>query len=472
MADWYAYSEGRERGPFDLAGLAAYLRTMDPTRVYVRREGDPGPRPVHEVRELASQVPREFSAPSPGLAGQPPTAAPPRKRRSRGLTKDFEVVAKANARLRVVHLDSVGGRLGEGRKLFQLIRARGLDTYVSARCLSACTLAFAGGRQRYLLRGAVLGFHRGAFPGAREDTFDAIQNEVFTAANFDEKFIRRALSTPNADAWYPPQDILVPSHVITGLVNGDVFAVSGLGANITRQTLADKIAREASVFEAIRQRFPAEFDSIVDAYLGNILKGSTRSETVERVRGTVATLVMSLLPTADDDVIIDYNKVLVEQYNTLYGANPSACYAYASAKGTANVSETFSRETQKRELDLEARVVQTAAPGKTVRPADIDAIYETLRKAMLARGDVTLSDISLLGAENLYSSKHAPYCRAVIAFLREIGNLPPPESAAVMRAVFAERENAVQGSTERNSAERGSTQPARTQPARTQPSLR
>jgi hypothetical protein len=71
-----------------------------------------------------------------------------------GLAKDLSIVIKAASRLKVVHFDSIGGRIGEGEKLFKLIRERGLNTYVSTKCLSACTLAFAGGRERFILRGA------------------------------------------------------------------------------------------------------------------------------------------------------------------------------------------------------------------------------------------------------------------------------------------------------------------------------
>jgi hypothetical protein len=87
-----------------------------------------------------------------------------------GLSTDFEKILNASRGVRVVHLDSVGGRLGEGQKLNALIRSRGLDTYVDVKCLSACTLAFVAGNQRILKQGAKLGFHRGSFAG--EDQID------------------------------------------------------------------------------------------------------------------------------------------------------------------------------------------------------------------------------------------------------------------------------------------------------------
>lgn len=137
-----------------------------------------------------------------------------------GLADEFAALVKQAHRLKVVRLDSAGGRLGEGEKLFRLIRERGLATYVSSKCFSACTLAFAGGRERYLKRGAVLGFHRAEFPGVSENEFDDLQHKVFEAAGFDGRFIKMALSTPHRDLWTPSPDVLLAAGVITGLTDG------------------------------------------------------------------------------------------------------------------------------------------------------------------------------------------------------------------------------------------------------------
>jgi hypothetical protein len=137
-----------------------------------------------------------------------------------GLTDDFAAITKSARHLKVVHLDSAGGRLGEAERLFTLIRERGLSTYVSSKCFSACTLAFAGGRERVLKRGAALGFHKADFPGVSENEFDSLQQKVFTAAGFDIRFIERALSTPHKELWTPSPDVLLAAGVITGVSDG------------------------------------------------------------------------------------------------------------------------------------------------------------------------------------------------------------------------------------------------------------
>src|SRR6516165_11776976 len=86
-----------------------------------------------------------------------------------GLTDDFSKLLKASRQIRVVHLNSIGGRIGEAEKLYNLIRDRQLITYVNFQCLSACTIVFAGGKERYISKRGVLGFHEPDFPGVTQD---------------------------------------------------------------------------------------------------------------------------------------------------------------------------------------------------------------------------------------------------------------------------------------------------------------
>ena len=357
-----------------------------------------------------------------------------------GLTDDFAALANAAQHLKVVHLDSVGGRLGEGEKLFTVIRDRGLDTYVSSRCMSACTLAFAGGRERFLLRGAVLGFHKGGFPGVSDSEFDTLQHKVFAAAGFDSRFIERALSTPHNDLWRPSQEVLVAAHVVTGVTDGTVFATSGHGARFTRETAAASLARATPVFQAMQTRFPAQFSSIIDDYYEAIQKGKTEAETVRTLRGRVRPFITSLVPQADDDVLVDYNRILIDQYSYLYAKNPSGCYAYAAgAVLPANIpADHLSGELLQRRQAVEERVVATAATRPETSPAAMTPLFAKLRKALIAKG-FTDADFSLLDQSAVEKSKQAQFCRRRILFLSEISRLPAPEGATVLRKIFASK---------------------------------
>jgi hypothetical protein len=86
--------------------------------------------------------------------------------------------------------DSPGGNLLAGMELGREIRADGLDTYVNANngvdntgvplnkpslCASACTLAFLGGRFRFLDETSVYAVHRFYFPGNVDGGTDVAQ---------------------------------------------------------------------------------------------------------------------------------------------------------------------------------------------------------------------------------------------------------------------------------------------------------
>lgn len=166
-----------------------------------------------------------------------------------GLTDAFLELLAGAPGLRTVHLNSDGGRIGEATKLFDAIRERGLDTYVSNVCASACTVAFAAGRQRWILAHSRLGYHAGSFPGVAVIA-DRELAAVYARAGIAEAFIDRILATPNESIWFPTLAELQRANVITGLARLGQF---GAGA--------DELALQAEV-EAINRGLPRAADPV------------------------------------------------------------------------------------------------------------------------------------------------------------------------------------------------------------------
>ncbi len=63
-----------------------------------------------------------------------------------------------------VVIDSPGGSVNEARKLGRYLRTQGLRAAVDKSCLSACVDVLAGGVERYVTPGAVLGIHQSKVP--------------------------------------------------------------------------------------------------------------------------------------------------------------------------------------------------------------------------------------------------------------------------------------------------------------------
>jgi hypothetical protein len=352
-----------------------------------------------------------------------------------GLTDDFAKILSASRRIKIVHLNSVGGRLGEGERLYEVIRSRGLTTYVSSTCLSACKLAFAGGHERYLRKGAVLGFHKGTFPGY--EGFEEAQRAIFARAGFDPRFIAKAVSTPNADMYTPEPSVLLAAHVITDVTDGSQFAVSGLGRELSKEDIGLSLSKALPVFEAMKERFPKFYDSLIDQYQQDIVRGKSEAETIENVRAKFMPFMHQLIPLADDDVLIDYARLLTDQYAALSKHDPSACYLYASGTGNKDFVSLLPQDVSARELAIQERVIRTAVK----RPPINQKVEEMVRQKLLTRlkaNGVTDSDLQILTEGTVDKSKHRLYCALSIAMFREVARLPEAEGAMFMRTVFEE----------------------------------
>ena len=141
------------------------------------------------------------------------------------------------------------------------------------------------------------------------------------------------------------------------------------------------------------------------------------------------------MPLADDDVLIELNKVVREKYRALNAQHPSHCYAFGSGADSAELSAAVPDEILRRERDLYEQAIKTAAARPTPDPKKIANLQAILRRALLASG-VAESQLGLLDAPNVAPAQHAQYCEVTILLFREIGKLPPEDAAMVMRILM------------------------------------
>ena len=183
-------------------------------------------------------------------------------------------------KVRVIHLNSQGGRILEARRLRDIIRSHGLITYTATECNSACTIAFLGGRERFVDRNARLGFHAPSYRGAPRSLADmaSIEDREFLAQmGVPRAFVDRIYATPPSDLWYPSIAELRQAHIITGIADKNVFALTGIGAFNTPAKV-EAILMKVSAYAAIRKADPAAFEEIKRDWLGGLERGATEAE--------------------------------------------------------------------------------------------------------------------------------------------------------------------------------------------------
>jgi hypothetical protein len=136
-----------------------------------------------------------------------------------GLARDLEKLLQTAPAVRVINFNSIGGRVGEAYKLFQIISERHLDTVTNNHCLSACTVAFAGGTERWVGPYARLGFHSAQFVAVTSAQIQQSETRIIEAAvlknHTPRQFYTRVQAVSPSDMWYPTRQELLDSHIIT-----------------------------------------------------------------------------------------------------------------------------------------------------------------------------------------------------------------------------------------------------------------
>ncbi len=357
-----------------------------------------------------------------------------------GLTKDFESVVRASPQIRVVHLHSNGGRIGEGERLFNVIKARGLTTYVTSLCQSACTLAYSAGKERWIARGGQLGFHGPAFPGMTASDFsDVISNwrSLMVGQGIIGTFVDKALAVPSAEMWRPTLPELTAAHVVTHISTGAEFAASGYGAGVTKESMGEQLVKYLPALAAMRTRLPADFASVRDTYFDAYQSGQTESQLITLVRSKMMPLIEAHKAKADDSVLIDYARVTMEQYMALGQKNATMCYRYAAFGGAnINISTEVPPALIQRELALAERVIATSAPRPPQNDQLLGVLSTRLSAAMANR--FTPDKLALFQLTNVEPARHADYCALAIGIYQEILAMRPAEAGMILRSFHAQ----------------------------------
>ena len=135
-----------------------------------------------------------------------------------GLLDQVNNAFAQNPGINTVVMNSPGGHIQVGTRLYKLFRARGVTTVAEGLCGSACTIAFIGGKERILNKGAKLGFHSAA--GSGQVLVEAANQKListFREFGAGDAFIERMLATPPEDVWYPDRKQLLATGIVTSV---------------------------------------------------------------------------------------------------------------------------------------------------------------------------------------------------------------------------------------------------------------
>jgi hypothetical protein len=169
------------------------------------------------------------------------------------------------------------------------------------------------------------------------------------------------------------------------------------------------------------------------------IDGEPEGKALDKMRRKVLPYIRSRLAFADNATIIDYLKLMVEQYIVLQSVDPKLCFEYAA--GTSpnfNFIAYFPPALTAREMALDERVIETADPTAHAKPTDaeLQPYQATIYRRLLAR--FPKSTVDVIFKDKVETTDYDPYCNVSITMFQEIEHLGDPGAVILMRNILSQ----------------------------------
>jgi hypothetical protein len=354
-----------------------------------------------------------------------------------GTATRLRAILNQNPGARVLHLGSDGGDLAEGHAMAEIIRTRGLDTYVRTRCLSACTTAFLAGRNRLLRDGAQLGFHAPTMVAGGPQGAQAMAEERrrLAAAGVPEWFVARAFAARGDAMWFPTIDELRAARVITATTNGRHLSPGRPNPSMTAEQ-AERVLRTSSFGAALERVEPAVFRETAAVIRSIINDGGTEGDIASVVEHRILPIYRRSLPVLPDRQIVATTTTIIQTARLLGARDPRVCrdwLMHTPGQPVPVIDHLITREQHAALVQTMADAITTAADPRSraapprQAPPHLNQVMRRL-EARLPRGQMLLLD-------TIGSPSHPPnvVCSLVIELYAEILRLPERDAGPLLR---------------------------------------
>jgi len=354
------------------------------------------------------------------------------------------LAAKAGA-VRIVELDSPGGRLKEGEEIAALVKRASWHTRTTGACESACTLVHMAGERKQLLPGAKIGFHR-ASAGTVNPVLDTLANRelvrIYREAGLPERFIERTLATPASRMWYPSRDELVGAGLVS-LAERPLDIELPESAQAPASEYADAMTG-SDTWLAIDKRYPGAVAAAARRMAAARAAGADASEVQVQGQKVIEQHLPGLLAEAGPELRESYLGLLAQQMNAARlgpapatppatagaPASPSTCIGVLAADAAARRS--LSPDLVQREA---AWLIAAAAAAPTREiggraPSGVE--QEVLRRRLGERSPALLAQAWQPGA----LQRPPRDCERTLELMRAVAALPPAERRLATRLMF------------------------------------
>jgi hypothetical protein len=357
-----------------------------------------------------------------------------------GSATDLERMLSQVARVKVLHIESTGGRLNEARKMADLVRKYDLITYTSIQCMSAATLVLIAGKERVVAAGARVGFHSGTLPGITEEQKQEMNDTMrasMKAAGVSEKFIQHVLATPPKDMWFPTVAEMLKEGVITSESYGDRFATSWALSSTNLDSSIKNLSKIPG-FKAIEEFEPEIYKKMLKDFTAAARAGKSEGEATAAVLETCEAVMQKYVPSASDESLLGLRAQWVGILKKYGQKNSRICVAMFT-KQKMNFSRAFPDWDMTNSLRTIEKIIVSGAGRPPVKIDEAGALNDVqiIIKPMRQKYG---EDMDLLQNQTQWMDNSQKICDMLLMLYEGIGALPEKRAANLLRYLLTSKE--------------------------------
>ncbi|MBN2285885.1 MAG: hypothetical protein JXI43_05515 [Tissierellales bacterium] len=301
-----------------------------------------------------------------------------------GVSKDVKKLIEKYPSVNGIILDTIGGRIYEGRELYKLIYDYNLDTYSLEGCCSSGTIAYIAGNHRYLGLGANLAFHEYSNYEGLDEYIDLEKEQnddllLFRKQGVDDEFLDKMYTASSDDLWYPTIEEMIDAGVIHGIIKPSELISTDYGD--TEISDIEKEMLKITFFKVLKKYEPESYSMLIQRLNDQLEQGASQAEIIQESAMSVVLIGENYFSQTSNQAAVNFINEFVKVFKELNEQDPFLCIKLLYPKEYGRVGrfpEGF-YENMLGLLDSMANVLSDAYE-ETNPPVNIESAEEFLDK--------------------------------------------------------------------------------------------
>jgi len=347
----------------------------------------------------------------------------------RGDSAEFMRIAADAKRLRVLELESSGGRLAEAQRIADFVQARKLRTRVTGNCEGVCALIFLAGAERQIVPAAAVSLS-GAATGLLSPLLAGpVAVELasrYRALGLPEPLIARLLQAGPGSRWQLARTQWEDAGLLDPAPATLDVGLPAAGAADARFEIAEHLRGHPSWYW-LNRYLPGLIDAAAERMAAALAQGDEGLVQAEG-QALVAALLPGLLQSAGNELRVAYLAIWSDQLKSARQLGPMQCAALLA--GQAGVKRQLDEALIGRES---AWLVQAAMQGEGADFRPLNANEQVVLQHRLGeRAPAILAGLFQAGRKG----QRRQDCDRSIEILALVNALPLNLRQVAARAIF------------------------------------